>query len=411
MPPEDSAIRSHAQPLLARGAYPLLLAGAFLVYAAANAPVPVATELRSAAGLDGSDAALFLLPFAVGFGAGTLAWLAVARHRAPRAVLPASLGLMAAATVPALLVPAPAATVASRVAVGLAAAGYPAVAQSAITRAAAPGRRGRLIGGFVMAVVAGSFVGQALVGGLAQMAGARAALATVCVAAPLAAAALLWRSLSRSPAAGRPEAAAPGAGEGIARVVRRQWPVLTVALLGFGGYWLLLSRLPVALRDERFHLTAAEAGALPAIGLLGVATAWFAGRAADRVGQRLPMTVTLATGIAGLAVTLPAGTPLWAFAAGYGVFLAAYWGYLPPASAEVAARSTAHDRQPALMALYAAMWTGAAVAPALGAALHGWTAAALAAGAAWAIAAAVAATTFTAPRRTLSLVPRSEGAP
>lgn len=380
------------------------------MYASANAPVPVATELRAAAGLTGSDAAVFLLPFAAGFGAGTLAWLAAARHRAPRAVLPLSLGLVAAATVPALLVPAPAATVASRVAVGLASAGYPAVAQSAITRAAAPARRGRLIGGFVMAVVAGSFLGQALVGGIAQVAGARAALAAVCVAAPLAAAVLLWRTLLRSPAAGRPAPAPADAGAGIARVARRQWPVLAVALLGFGGYWLLLSRLPVALRDERFHLTAAEAGLLPAIGLLGVGTAWIAGRAADRMGQRLPMTATLVAGIAGLAVTLPAGAPLWAFAAGYGLFLAAYWGYLPPASAEVAARSGDHDRQPALMALYAAMWTGAAVAPALGAALHGWTAAALAAGAAWAVAAAVAAATFTAPRRGLSLVPRSEGA-
>ena len=45
------------------------------------------------------------------------------------------------------------------------------------------------------------------------------------------------------------------------------------------------------------------------------------------------MAVTLAVGIAGLALTLPSATPLWVFAAGYGLFLAAYWGYLPPASA------------------------------------------------------------------------------
>jgi MFS family permease len=147
------------------------------------------------------------------------------------------------------------------------------------------------------------------------------------------------------------------------------------------------------------------------IGLLGLASAWATGRACDRHGQRAPMLATLATGSAGLALTLPGGTPLWLFAAGYGLFLAAYWGYLPPASAEVAARSGEHDRQPALMAFYAAMWTGAAVAPALGAVLHSWTQAATVALGAWVLAALVSAATFTTARVAIPLVPRSLGAP
>ena len=63
------------------------------------------------------------------------------------------------------------------------------------------------------------------------------------------------------------------------------------------------------------------------------------------------------------------------------------------------------------MAFYAAMWTGAAVAPALGAALDTWTQAAAVALGAWAVAVLVTATTFTTSRLALPLVPRSEGAP
>jgi MFS family permease len=115
----------------------------------------------------------------------------------------------------------------------------------------------------------------------------------------------------------------------------------------------------------------------------------------DRLGQRAPMVATLAVGIVGVAVTLPSGCPLWLFALGYGAFIAAYWGYLPPASAEVSARSSHHDRQPALLAFYAAMWLGAAVAPAAGSLLSSWTQAVAAVLAAWAISAVVAALTFT----------------
>ena len=78
----------------------MLLTGAFLVYASANAPVPVATELRHALGLTGSSAAIFLLPFAVGFGAGSFLWFVAARERAARLLLPGSLALMAAASLP-----------------------------------------------------------------------------------------------------------------------------------------------------------------------------------------------------------------------------------------------------------------------------------------------------------------------
>lgn len=403
---DDSAIRTSAHPLLPRRAYALLLAGAFLIYGSANAPVPIATELRADLGLSGSSAAIFLLPFAIGFGVGSFLWFGAARHRAPRLLLPLSLALVAAGSLPLLFATSPSLTVGARIVVGIGSAGFPAVAQAVITRAVPPSGRGRMIGGFVMAVIAGSFVGQAIVGALAEWSTPALALAAVCVVAPLATAVALWRGL---PAA--PDGAPAAAGGDVTGMLGRQWPVLAVAFLSFGGYWLLLSQLPVALRDERFHLSAGEAGALPAIGLLGLAAAWATGRSSDRLGQRAPMTATLAIGLAGLAVTLPGGTPLWLFAAGYGLFLAGYWGYLPPASAEVAARSRERERQPALMAFYAAMWTGAAVAPALGAVLDTWTAAATVALGAWALAILVTAATFTTSRVAVPLVPRSEGAP
>jgi len=77
--------------------------------------------------------------------------------------------------------------------------------------------------------------------------------------------------------------------------------------------------------------------------------------------QRGPTLVGL--GLAGLLITVPRGGPLWVFARGYSAFLATYRGYVPPANAEVAARSRPEDRRAALLAFDAAMWTGAAVAP------------------------------------------------
>ncbi len=74
------------------------------------------------------------------------------------------------------------------------------------------------------------------------------------------------------------------------------------------------------------------------------------------------------------------------------------------------ARSTDRDRQPALMAFYAAMWAGAATAPAAGAVLDTWTSAAMVALAAWIAALVVAAITFTTAPRAIPLIPRSEGA-
>jgi len=372
--------------------YALLLTGAFLVYAAANAVVPVAAELRAELGMSGSGAALFLLPFAAGFGVGSFVWFATARHRPPRLLLPLALAVVAVASVPLLFPTSVEVAVAARFVVGLGAAGYPAVAQAVITRAVSPAARGRMIGGFVMAVVAGSFAGHAITGAIADLVSVDAGIALVCTVAPLLTAVALWRALAHTPSAA-PVPAAGGPPVHVGPMLRRQWPVLVVAFLSFGGYWLLLSQLPVALRDDRFDLAAAQAGALPTIGMLGIATAWAAGRMADRHGRRLPLVATLGLGIAGLAVTLPEG-PLWVFAVGYGAFLAAYWGYMPPASAEVAARSDAAERQPALMAFYAAMWSGAALAPALGAVLPTWTGAAAVVLVAWGVAVGVGAATF-----------------
>lgn len=358
--------------------------------------MPVAAELRADIGLTGSGAAVFLLPFAAGFGVGSFLWFGLARRRPARLVLPLSLAMVALASVGLLVDGGEATMVTARVAVGIASAGFPAAAQTVITRAVDPRDRGRMIGGFVIAVVAGSFIGQALTGAIADAASVTVALTVVCVAAPLLVAAVLLRVLPDGPGpapTGGSDVAGPSSG--VWRLLVDQWPVLVVAALSFGGYWLMLSELPVVLRDERFALSAAQAGALPSLGLLGIATAIVAGRGSDRRGPRLPMVASLALGLAGLALTLPAGGPLWLFAGAYGVFLAAYWGYLPVASAEVAARSRPADRQPALMAFYAAMWTGAAVAPALGEVLDGWNAAALCVLGAWAVALVVAASRFT----------------
>lgn len=369
--------------------YALLLAGAFVVYASANAVVPVAAELRRALDLGEGGAGILLGPFAIGFGVGCFLWFAVARHHAPRALLPLALALAAAGSLPLVLTGDVTVAVGARFVTGLGAAGYPAAAQAVIAAAAPERARGRMIAGFAMAVVAGSFVGQAIVGALADLTTVDVALTAVCVAAPVILAVALRRVL--------PAGVAAPAGTAHAKVgalLARQWPVLAVAFLAFMGYWLLLGELPVILREDRYALSAAEAGAVPMVGLLGIAAAYLAGRASDRRGQRLPMVTTLLVGAGALAITLVASAPVWVFAAAYGVFLAGYWGYLPPASAEAVARAQGPDRQAGLMAFYAAMWAGAAIAPALAALVPGWSASVAVVLLSWGAAVAVAATTF-----------------
>ncbi len=342
-------------------------------------------------GLTGGDAAVFMLPFAVGFGVGCLAWFAVARHRSPRLLVPLALVLVAAATGVLLVADAPAVAGGARFLVGVASAGFPAAGQAVIAEGVGPRTRGRMIGGFAAAVVSGGVVGQAAIGGLADLLSTRWALAIVGIAAPsLTALALRATLMPSRPGDGHDEIGP----RRVSRLVRDQWPPLALAALLFGPYWLMLSQLTETVRVERFQLSAAEAGLLPILGASGVLTTLGSGWLSDRRGHRIPTLATIGLGAAGLAVALVTDAPLWMFAAGFGIFIAAYWGFLAPGSSEVAHRAHARDRQQALMAFYASAWVGAAIFTALGTQLAGWTQAAVVTLAAWGVAAVIAGATF-----------------
>jgi MFS family permease len=380
--------RAHRPNALGGG---LVLAGGYLVYASANAVVPLAAELRAQLGLDGAGAAVFLVPFAVGFAAGVPLWALVAgRWPAARTMVVALL----AASVGGLLVAVtaqPEVAVAARVLLGLAAAGYAPAAQAFVADAVAPARRGRALAGFVAAVVAGSFAGQATAGVLGDALGARAALLGLTALLPalvaVALAVVLRATTVLQPAQARPRIVAVGAATA---------PVLAVAALTFGGYWLLLSALPSVLRSSPFELSAAEAGLVPLLGSFGIAGALVSGRLVDRHGQRLPMCVVLAVGVASLGLAGVSGENLMLFAIGFGLFASAYWSYLPPAAAEIAARTApGSDRQAGLRLLYAAMWLGAALSPLLLWVTSAWAALAALALIAWAAALLIALLTFT----------------
>lgn len=371
------------------------------MYASANSPVPIAAELRDGVGLAGDGAALFMLPFAAGFATGCLLWFAVARHRSPAVLLPMALALVAGGTLLLVAAGAPAVAGAGRFAVGLASAAFPAAAQAVIAHEAPVRLRGRLIGGFAAAVVAGGLVGQAIVGVLADLSSARTALVAVCMVAPLVTAVALRAAIAGAP--GAPAARAPRAVRGL---LRRQWPALATAGLLFGTYWLMLTQLAATVRADRFALSATEAGLLPALGLAGIATTLGGGWLSDRAGHRTPVIATISLGIIALAVTVPGDAPVWLFAAGFGLFIAAYWGFLAPGASEVAWRA-GDERQPAMMAFYAAAWLGAVTFTALGALWPGWTPAALFTIAAWAISGAIAIGTFNG----IPLHPRGVGAP
>lgn len=374
---------------LSRLTYALLLVGAFLIYASANSPVPIAGELRSAVSLTGEDAGLFMLPFAAGFGAGCLLWFAVARHAPPSVLLPLALSLVAAGNIMVTVAGSPAVAGSARFTVGLASAAFPAATQAIIAHAAPRRLRGRMIGGFAAAVVAGGVLGQAVVGALADLTSVDTSLVAVCAVAPLLTAVALRAAL---PPSDRPVADA--AARAIRPLLVRQWPPLVIAALMFGTYWLMLTQLAATMRGERFGLSATEAGLLPILGIAGVLTTLGGGWWSDRVGHRMPVVATVALGILAIAATVPAATPVWLFAVAFGAFIAAYWGFLAPGGSEVAARSLEGDRQPAMMAFYAAAWVGAVLFTGFGALVPGWTPAALVTLAAWCAAGAVALATF-----------------
>lgn len=363
--------------------------GAFLVYTSANAPVPIAGELRAGLSLSGDEAALFMVPFAVGFGLGCVMWFLVARQAGPRVLPPLALSLIGVANLVVVVADTAGTAGAARFAVGLASAAFPAASQSIISQAAAPGMRGRMTGGFGAAVVAGGVLGQTAVGALADLRDAPTALTVLCGVAPLVCAVALRAALPATIGAG---GAPPPAR--IRRLLADQWPPIALAALLYGSYWLMLSELSETVRADRFELTASQTGLLPVLGVAGVLTTIGGGWLTDRLGFRVPILLTIALGIVALALTIPAGGPLWLFAAGYGAFIAAYWGFLAPGAGEVAHRSHEGDRQPAMMVFYAAAWAGASLFGALGPLLPSWEAAAWVTLGAWGLAGAVAALRF-----------------
>jgi predicted MFS family arabinose efflux permease len=375
------------------GARAALLAGAFAVYAAANCVVPIARELRAGLGMRGDGAAPLLTPFAIGFGAGIFVWFALARRAQARTALVVSLVLVAAGGALLLAARSLPLAVAARVLAGAGAAGFPPAAQARLTELVAPERRGAALGAFVAAVVAGSFGGQALAGALD---GSTLAVAVLAAGLPLAVALALAAAVPGGGAAAEGEAPPHPA-----QTLRRVRHVLVTAALSFGAYWMLLAQLPETLRAERFQLSAAQAGAVPLLGLLGIGAALLAGHRTDRSGQRGPIVLTLVIGAAALLVSATTRS-LALFAASDGLFLASYWAYVPVASAEIAARTAPEERQGALMALYGAMWVGASLAPLLVGVIGRWSVLAVLGAGAWLAAAAVAAPTFAVSARARS---------
>lgn len=361
------------------------------MYVSANSPIPIVGELRRSVGLSGENASLFMLPFVTGFTTGSITWFLVARHRSARMLLPLALILVAATTIVLVVAPDPSIAGLARFGAGIATAGFPAAAQAVITRSAPLRQRGRLLGGFAAAVVTGGVIGQALVGALADLWSAEMSLLALCAAAPLLVAGAL-RVVPAHAGTGAPgiDAGTPGPPIAIGALIRRQWPTFAITALMFGSYWLVLTELAAELRGDRFGLSPAAAGALPLLGAAGALTTLAVGAWTDRVGERRPTVAIVLVGVAALAVMLHPATPLWLFAVAVGTFIAAYWGALPSCTAEVARRADAGERQPAMMAFYAAAGVGAILLTGTGTLWPGWTLACLVSLAAWLASAAIA---------------------
>jgi MFS family permease len=369
-----------------------------------------ASAIPALAAERGWDPGLLVVPFCAAFALSFPLWGRVADRRERRVVIAGGLLLLAGAGAVVAAAGSPLVAGIGRGLEGLAAAAIPPAAQAELTRGSGDGRAGRAIGGMMIAValatLGGPILATALLDSGAGWGGTVALLAVVVPAACAAAVVLLAGGAKALKPAAPPlepaasalqpaasmlqPAASPRAPLDVNRGLAAGW---LVSMLVLAGYWTVLTRLGVALGEDGLDAPKGLQLAAPLVGALGIPLVVIAARSCDRFGPRAPMVVTLAVGAAGFTAAAAAPSAA-AFAACAGIGLAAYWAYLPVVSVQVQRSAPAAARGRAVGWLYAAMWSGAAVAGAAGSLAGSWRAVLAGAGLSWALALLVASKSF-----------------
>ena len=228
---------------------------------------------------------------------------------------------------------------------GAALGGMPAVAMAYLAEEMEPGSLGLSMGIYIAGTAFGGTVGRVAASVLSEAASWRVALA-VCGAAGLVAAWEFWRCL---PAPRAARAAAPGPGQGACRVLADgirlhlrdpglRWLYL-LAFLVMGVFVAAYNYISFRLLDAPFGLGQGMVGALSLFYLVGIFSAMWAGRLADRLGRRNVLWVMVAIMLAGLVLTLSDALPV--LLAGLGLFTFGFFASHSVGSSWVGRRAAA----------------------------------------------------------------------
>ncbi|MFH9420816.1 MFS transporter [Streptomyces sp. NPDC017529] len=269
--------------------------------------VPTATQLGYAAGIlllvpagDSHDRRRLIL------GLGTASALALAAC----AVAPTVAWLVVAGFAVGLLSPVP--QLVTPLAVALAAGGGEA-------------NRGRVVGTVQAGLLVGVLASRAYAGALAEQVGWRAVFGCSC-ALTLLTVLVLRRALPRVPAAGSASYRATLAS--LPRLFAAHPPVRRITVSGalvgiaFGAFWTTLT----FLLEGEYGYGSTEIGLFGLVAAASALASPYAGRLADRLGQRGAMAALIGLVIAGWLLLLPGGSALAWLLAGVVVLDVGVWG-------------------------------------------------------------------------------------
>jgi YNFM family putative membrane transporter len=234
-----------------------------------------------------------------------------------------------------------------RAALGLALGGMPAVAMAYLSEEVEPKSLGLSMGLYISGSAFGGMVGRMLTSVLTDFFSWRVALATLGAAALLGAWEF-WRSLPASTRF-RPQAAGIKGVSTHLQDAGLPW-LFCIAFLIMGCFVSVYNYIGYRLLAEPFGLRQSLVGALAALYLVGMYSAVWGGRLADRLGRRNVLWAVMLMMVAGLVLTLSNWLPM--IVAGMALFTFGFFATHSVASSWVGRRARAPQALAAALYLF-----------------------------------------------------------
>ena len=300
---------------------------------------PLLPELSQVFGVSPGQAALSMSAATLGLGVALLLAGPAGEVWGRTPLMKASLAVSSVAGLVCALSPTWPALLGLRVLQGLTLAGLPSVAVAYLREEVAQEAQGRAVGLYVGATGIGAMTGRLIVGGIADVAGWRWAIAGVAVLG-LGCALVVHRTLPAS----RNFRPAPASAAQIWATSRRLLtdPALRALYViggcSLGGMIAMYNAMGFRLALPPYELSLAVAGLIYLTYALGLPASAYAGRQADRRGFRAVMPLAALVPIAGALLTV--ATPWVPLLLGLACFTAGFFAVHGLASGWVAARAS-----------------------------------------------------------------------